>query len=395
MRPHKTYATALTACLLAASFSSAQTRSFTGNGDGASWSDPNNWSDNNAPDTSGEDVSIDTGGVWNVSLSDPNTTAAGQLSLGGDDTLTVSSSLGLTGIDALAGELVIAPGAGISVGDSWQNDGIITLHDFGFLDMSSGTNTFLNSPTGVVRGEQFYAPLGLLAQNFVNQGTISPGFHTHDGKSLAFTTALTLDSSSVLDIEIGGGTTDVNYDNIDGVSNVSLGGQLKLTQFNDYVPDPAVKLTILQSILTDGITGAFTNVADGKRLLTTDGSGSWLVQYGQNHAVSDVTLSDFQLAIPGDLNVDLYVGLDDLQIILDHGNQYVTPGDPSQGDVAGPTGAPDGYVGLDDLQTILDNWNTGTPPNPNATNLITPEPTTLLTLSLLAFPLLKRATPQP
>ena len=69
------------------------------------------------------------------------------------------------------------------------------------------------------------------------------------------------------------------------------------------------------------------------------------------------------VGIPGDLNGDGYVGLDDLQPILDHWNQYVTVGDASMGDIAGPGAtAPDGYVGLDDLQPVLDHWNEGTLP---------------------------------
>ena len=84
-------------------------------------------------------------------------------------------------------------------------------------------------------------------------------------------------------------------------------------------------------------------------------------------------------AIPGDLNGDGYVGLDDLQPILDHWNQNVTVGDATMGDIAGPNGtAPDGYVGLDDLQPVLDHWNEGTLPTPPS---IVPEPGAL---SLLA-----------
>ena len=112
----------------------------------------------------------------------------------------------------------------------------------------------------------------------------------------------------------------------------------------------------------------------------------------------------------GDLTLDGIVGLDDLQIVLNNWGQYVFPGDTSVGDLSGngqiglddlqpildnwnyqiqdvdPRSDPtaDGYVGLDDLQLILDNWNTGTPPTPTTT---IPEPATaaLLLLSLL-FP---------
>ncbi len=58
--------------------------------------------------------------------------------------------------------------------------------------------------------------------------------------------------------------------------------------------------------------------------------------------------------LPGDLNGDSFVGLDDLEIILNHWTQTVTPGNLSQGDASG-----DGVIGLEDLDIVLDNWNTG------------------------------------
>ena len=91
-------------------------------------------------------------------------------------------------------------------------------------------------------------------------------------------------------------------------------------------------------------------------------------------------------AIPGDLNGDGFVGLDDLDIILNHWNQTVTLGDPLQGDVTGPGGSPDGFVGLDDLDVLLNNWNAGTPPAPSAV----PEPATLALLSMGGLAMLRR-----
>ena len=74
----------------------------------------------------------------------------------------------------------------------------------------------------------------------------------------------------------------------------------------------------------------------------------------------------------GDLNGDGFVGVDDLNIVLTHWNQNVTPGDFLQGD---PTG--EGFVGVDDLNIILTNWNNGTPPDASA---LIPEPSTLVCL---------------
>ena len=97
-------------------------------------------------------------------------------------------------------------------------------------------------------------------------------------------------------------------------------------------------------------------------------------------------LLDMPLA--GDLNGDGFVGLDDLDIILNHWNQNVTVGDLLQGDVTGPGGSPDGYVGLDDLDVLLNNWNTGTPPPLGASAI--PEPGCAVLLGLGTSILIRR-----
>ena len=91
-------------------------------------------------------------------------------------------------------------------------------------------------------------------------------------------------------------------------------------------------------------------------------------------------LDALDLFLPGDINGDGYVGLDDLQYILDNWNKTVPPGDPAA-DIAGPGGSgPDGYIGLDDLQIILTYWNTGSPLPPGSAAI--PEPATLALLGL-------------
>jgi len=99
---------------------------------------------------------------------------------------------------------------------------------------------------------------------------------------------------------------------------------------------------------------------------------------GEIYVIAKRTGEIFRLipetSIPGDLDGDGFVGLDDLDIILNNWNQQVAARDPDKGD---PNG--DGFVGLDDLDIVLNNWNTGTPPGGN-THI--PEPASFLLLGI-------------
>ena len=82
---------------------------------------------------------------------------------------------------------------------------------------------------------------------------------------------------------------------------------------------------------------------------------------------------------PGDVDRDGFVGLTDLNIVLDNWNQNAPPADTH----ADPNG--DNYVGLDDLDFLLHNWNAGTPPVTSV-----PEPTTAIIFSLFCVGTLLR-----
>jgi Matrixin/SdrD B-like domain/Bacterial pre-peptidase C-terminal domain len=77
---------------------------------------------------------------------------------------------------------------------------------------------------------------------------------------------------------------------------------------------------------------------------------------GFNANIGDYSLR-LAAAPTGDINVDGFVGVDDLNIILNFWNQNVPVGDVSSGDPSF-----DGFVGIDDLNIVLGNWNNGTPP---------------------------------
>ncbi len=88
--------------------------------------------------------------------------------------------------------------------------------------------------------------------------------------------------------------------------------------------------------------------ADGYVYLSVAAQAGSLGQYAVTISATD--------QLDGDLNSDGFVGLDDLDIVLNNWNQNVTAGEWSQGDPSG-----DGFVGLDDLDIVLNNWNNGTP----------------------------------
>jgi hypothetical protein len=79
------------------------------------------------------------------------------------------------------------------------------------------------------------------------------------------------------------------------------------------------------------------------------------------------------LELPGDLDADGFVGINDLNLVLANWNNAVPPGAQSLGETDG-----DGFVGIDDLNLALANWNTGTPPPPGSN---VPEPATALMLA--------------
>ncbi len=80
----------------------------------------------------------------------------------------------------------------------------------------------------------------------------------------------------------------------------------------------------------------------------------------------DANLSEPPPFIAGDLNSDGFVGLDDLDLVLNRWNQTLDISSLMGGDATG-----DSYVGLDDLDIVLNNWGAGTPPMEKAT---IPEP---------------------
>lgn len=125
-------------------------------------------------------------------------------------------------------------------------------------------------------------------------GLISPG--TNPGV-LAITGNLTLLSTSRLLIALGGTTAGTAYDVLNVGGNLILGGTLDVQFANGFASSilHSNTFTIANATGTNGLTGAFANIASGQFLRTSDGAGWFQVTYGGG--LNSVVLSNFQ-AIP-------------------------------------------------------------------------------------------------
>ena len=225
-------------------------------------------------------------------------TGSGQVRIAGaGSTWTVTNgplTIGLPepGFSTGPTKLTIDPGGTVTVAHNIDLDtnGLIQLHGGtlsaneiglagglfkGQFDWTSGTlhvNLFRKALTNTA---------GKLAPGLVNGGAIIDGNYTQ----LA---------GADLEIAIGGTMLGTQYVFLWLEGGATLDGLLRLTLINGFVPTAAQKFTVLGSF---GITGAFSNVADGHRLTTTNGLGSFVVHYepADSEGRTHITLTDFAL----------------------------------------------------------------------------------------------------
>ncbi len=129
---------------------------------------------------------------------------------------------------------------------------------------------------------------GTIYANLTLQGTLAPG---NSAGVLTNFGNLTLQPSAVLQFELGGGSQGNEYDFILVTNGVAtLNGLLRVSFINGF--NCSVQNSDTFTLLTaDLLTGSFTNVLSGQRLITADGTGSFLVEYSGDSLV----LSDYQI----------------------------------------------------------------------------------------------------
>jgi T5SS/PEP-CTERM-associated repeat protein len=175
---------------------------------------------------------------------------------------------------------------------------MVTVNNGGTFNFLSGTlhvetfNTFFNG-------------------SLVNKGgTLAPG---HSPGKTTIKGDYTQQSLATLQIEMAGRSRGFNFDFVSVSGTAALGGQLQVIRLNvnEFLPLPTERYGILEAA---AITGAFSNAANGQRLATAEGLGSFIVNYGPGSPFPEnlVVLSDFQCASsPGDCDCDGDVDLDD------------------------------------------------------------------------------------
>ena len=178
------------------------------------------------------------------------------------------------------------------------------------------------------------------------------------------------DAGSLL-IELGG-TLPTEFDRLDVGGHVILAGDLIVSLIDGYDLQLGHEFLFIEAT---SLFDQFNGLGDGDSV-GTFGPLSLHIDYRDNGTV----MLTAEIALPGDLNEDGFVGQFDLDIVLAQwGNSGLNITDPR----ADPTG--DGFVGQFDLDYVLASWGQGTPPSPPV-----PEPATLGIFALCGFALSRR-----
>jgi T5SS/PEP-CTERM-associated repeat protein len=182
-------------------------------------------------------------------------------------------------------------------------------------------------------------------------------------------------AAATLQIEVGGTVPGTQYDLVNVTGDVLLEGNLQLVLLNGFTPAASHVFTILGTV--GGFTGSFANVANGQRLATTDGLGSFVVNYGAGSALDPlkVMLTGFRIGIPGDYNGDGAVNAADYVLWRDHLGQSFSLTNEN------PAAATPGLVDAEDYAFWKSRFGqtagSGAAANANAA---VPEPTSLVML---------------
>ncbi len=256
----------------------------------------------------------------------------------------------------------------------------------GWADTGTGTRAFVYYPNGAYETLDTFASTtqanaingnGTIVGNSttVNYNGVSTLYRRHPFASIDGTTITDLglptqnsvDEGTVNDVNNAlwavGNTwrNDQSWEHFAAIWQYDAGAW-SVTDLNelidgDYILENALAITEQGEIIATG------------RLDGTDTYGSHLFLLSPSEAPVPLSMTRTTPTLTGDINQDGFVGLTDLDVILNNWNMAVPDADPSA-DITG-----EGFVGLSDLDVVLSQWNTGTPPTSSDA---VPEPASLL-----------------
>ena len=213
-------------------------------------------------------------------------------------------------------------------GVQFNNSGTVNINS-GQLSLNGG---FTQTATGRIvlhTGSLSIAPtLSLPAGSLEGRAQFSPSFRitplflpayrcrAPPVGNLIFNSGLTLNSDSTV-ASISGGRQSSQFDQISVLGNFNFGsGPLNVNFANGFQSQVAATDKFAVATAGTTISGAFANVANGGRLATTDGAGTFLVHYGAGSASDPKTLVLDSFAPHGDFNLDGAINTGDVQDLL-------------------------------------------------------------------------------
>jgi hypothetical protein len=285
-----------------------------------------------------------TGGVYRVfgSFSNQSLTAtlrfngadivhnAADLTLGGTGTIVdQSSNNGLRNFadNTKAGSFYLA-GQAFSAPSDFTNAGTVFLSNTSQVFSVAGGHSYIQTGGDTSLGDSILTAANVLIQGGiihhggtingnvnVSRGTIAPTSGGGGGSvSLSGAGIIVIPGSYLIpgpdNMTINGNlalgadahysmvirnNTAGEFDTMNVSGSATFGGTLDVSLVNGFVPQSSDSFTVLTA--GPPITGAFTNAPNGSRFPTTDGRGSFIATYSDNHLV----LSNFQTKPPAQL----------------------------------------------------------------------------------------------
>ncbi|NNC89810.1 MAG: hypothetical protein HKN82_15240, partial [Akkermansiaceae bacterium] len=225
--------------------------------------------------TNGGVINLSTvgGGTATLSGSGPGVVNTGDINLndaGGTGGLRIiPNSFNNQGtVDAFRSAAI---GGALSVVD---NFGTITSHDAANVITFDGSS--LTSHAGATLAGVGTMSFAGVTGGLVNNGNIDPGLSAGE---LRFVGDAGFGVTSNLLIELGGAAQGTEYDFLLGADAISLGGDLSVSFLGGYEDLVGAGDTFTVLTADGGLTGTFEALPDGSLLDTTDGFGTFTVNY--------------------------------------------------------------------------------------------------------------------